>query len=146
MLGRKKKRPQIHFDTLISDKTTIVGDVRFRGGLHVDGHIQGQLQAEDGVPAAVRISEVGRIDGDIRAARVIINGTVIGNVYATEHLELASKASIKGDVYYGLIEMAMGAEVNGSLIHHIPGATPRALPEGTSPSSSDDYHSSSTNS
>ena len=33
------------------------------------------------------------------------------------HLELAAKASVHGNVYYNLIEMAMGAAVNGSLVH-----------------------------
>ena len=55
--------------------------------------------------------------GDINAPHVIINGTVNGDVYASAHLELAEKASINGSVYYNLIEMAMGASVNGNLVH-----------------------------
>ena len=48
---------------------------------------------------------------------VIINGAVQGNVYSTKHLELASKSRVQGNVYYTLVEMAAGSEVNGSLIH-----------------------------
>lgn len=119
MLGRKKqkpRRPTGHFDTLISSRATIQGDVHFTGGLHVDGKVCGTLVAEEGSEAVLRISEVGTVEGDIRAPHVIVNGTVHGDVYATTHLELAENAAIHGNVYYNLIEMAMGASVNGNLV------------------------------
>lgn len=120
MFGKKKqkpRRPTGNFDTLISSRTTIEGDVHFSGGLHVDGHIRGKVLAEDGSDAVLRVSEVGEITGDIAAPHVIINGTVHGDVYAFTHLELAEKAAINGSVYYNLIQMAMGSSVNGNLVH-----------------------------
>ncbi|MEP1213536.1 MAG: polymer-forming cytoskeletal protein [Marinobacter sp.] len=120
MLGKKKqkpRRPSGHFDTLVSSRTTVQGDVHFSGGLHVDGTIRGRVVAEEGGDAVLRVSEVGSVEGDIVAPHVIVNGTVHGDVYASTHLELAEKASIHGNVYYNLIEMAMGASVNGSLVH-----------------------------
>lgn len=120
MLGKKKqkpRRPTGNFDTLISSRTTIKGDVHFSGGLHVDGHIRGKVLADEGSDAVLRVSEVGEITGDIAAPHVIINGTVNGDVYATAHLELAEKAAINGSVYYNLIQMAMGSSVNGNLVH-----------------------------
>jgi len=120
MLGKKKqkpRRPTGHFDTLISSRTNVEGDVHFSGGLHVDGRIRGKVVADEGTDAVLRISEVGEVTGDINAPHVIINGTVNGDVYASAHLELAEKASINGSVYYNLIEMAMGASVNGNLVH-----------------------------
>ena len=120
MLGKKKqkpRRPTGHFDTLISSRTTVEGDVHFSGGLHVDGRIRGKVVADEGTDAVLRISEVGEVTGDINAPHVIINGTVNGDVYASAHLELAEKASINGSVYYNLIEMEMGASVNGNLVH-----------------------------
>ena len=115
MLGKKKqkpRRPAGHFDTLVSSRTTVKGDVHFSGGLHVDGTIRGRVVAEEGGDAVLRVSEVGSVEGDIVAPHVIVNGTVHGDVYASTHLELAEKASIHGNVYYNLIEM-----VNGSLVH-----------------------------
>lgn len=122
MFGKKKdKRARssvTHFDTLISGKTRIEGDLQFTGGLHIDGYIRGTIRAEEESDAIVRISDVGEIDGDVVAPHIIVNGTVHGDVYASKHIELAENASIKGNVYYCLIEMAMGAEVNGNLVHH----------------------------
>ena len=120
MFGNKKtagKVPAGHFDTLISGKTKLVGDVHFSGGLHVDGRVEGSIRAEEGSDAVLRISEVGEVEGDVHAPHIVINGTVRGDVYATEDLELASKAAIHGNVYYNLVQMAMGAAVNGSLMH-----------------------------
>ncbi|KAA1170684.1 polymer-forming cytoskeletal protein [Marinobacter salinexigens] len=120
MLGKKKqksRRPVGHFDTLISSRTKVEGGIHFSGGLHVDGKVTGKVAAEEGSDAVLRISEVGEITGDIIAPHVIINGTVNGDVYASSHLELAEKAAINGSVYYNLIEMAMGASVNGNLVH-----------------------------
>ncbi|QSP95974.1 polymer-forming cytoskeletal protein [Marinobacter salinisoli] len=120
MLRKKKqkpRRPSGNFDTLISAKTTVDGDITFSGGLHVDGHVRGKVVAEEGSDAVLRISEIGDIAGDIVAPHVIINGKVHGDVYSSAHLELAENAVISGNVYYNLIEMAMGASVNGNLVH-----------------------------
>ncbi|MTI13177.1 bactofilin family protein [Sansalvadorimonas verongulae] len=100
--------------TLISDHTEIKGDVRFRGTMHVEGKLVGDVWAREGT---LRLVEGGVIEGDIKAPYVIINGTVKGDVYATEKLELANQAVVSGNVYYQLIEMVMGAQVNGSLEH-----------------------------
>jgi cytoskeletal protein CcmA (bactofilin family) len=124
MWGSKKAKHKqhqsttTHFDTLISAKTQIVGDLQFSGGLHIDGLVRGTIRAEEDSEAIVRISDIGEIDGDVIAPHIIVNGTVHGDVYASKHIELAANASIKGNVYYHLIEMAMGAEVNGNLVHH----------------------------
>ncbi|KZY68043.1 cell shape determination protein CcmA [Oleiphilus sp. HI0071] len=122
MWGKNKRKSvsKAHsatFDTLISSKTTIDGDLQFAGGLHIDGFVKGTIRASEDNEAVVRISDIGEIDGDVYAPHIIINGTVHGDVYASSHIELAENASIKGNVYYHLIEMAMGAEVNGNLVH-----------------------------
>ncbi len=107
-----------HFDTLISNKTQIEGDLHFSGGLHIDGTIKGTIRADESSEAIIRISDVGEVDGDVIAPHIIVNGTVHGDVYSSKHIELAANASIKGNVYYHLIEMVMGAEVNGNLVHN----------------------------
>ncbi len=131
--SKTSRKGASHYDTLISNKTSISGDVHFSGGLHIDGRIEGTVYAEEGSDAVLRISDIGEVSGDVYAPHIIINGTVHGNVYSSEDLELASKASIHGNVYYHLIEMAMGAAVNGSLLHQREGGLPggsRTLPSG----------------
>ena len=103
--------------TLVSRETVIVGDVHFSGNLDIEGLVQGNIIAQSDKDAHVRVVHEGRVEGDIRAPTVVINGSVEGDVYSSSHLELASKASVHGNVFYTLVEMSAGSEVNGSLKH-----------------------------
>jgi cytoskeletal protein CcmA (bactofilin family) len=117
MLGIKKNAGVSGGTTLISHETVIVGDVHFCGNLDVEGLVQGNIIAQSGKDALLRVVGKGRVEGDIRVPCVIINGMVQGNVYSSKHLELASKSRVQGNVFYTLVEMTAGAEVNGSLTH-----------------------------
>lgn len=112
---RKLRTPKIN--TVIGRETEIQGDVKFVGGLHVDGTIKGDVSGEDDDRSTLILSESGTIEGEVRVANVILNGSVIGDVHAGDRAELATQARITGTVYYSLLEMAMGAEVNGQLVH-----------------------------
>ncbi|MFK8027625.1 MAG: polymer-forming cytoskeletal protein [Gammaproteobacteria bacterium] len=116
MFGKKKiKAAQI--DTLIGKNTVVKGDIHYRGGLHIEGKVQGDLIAESNEKTVLIVSEKGRVEGDVKGPVVILNGTIEGDVYSTATLEMAQHAKVKGNVYYKLLEMEVGAEVNGSLIH-----------------------------
>jgi cytoskeletal protein CcmA (bactofilin family) len=115
--GKKMKTASAKVDTIIGQQTRIEGDVHFTGGLHVDGHIKGSIIAEADSASVLTVSEHGSIEGNVQVPTVILNGTVSGDVRSDDRIELAAKAQVNGDVYYNLIEMAMGASVNGSLVH-----------------------------
>ena len=117
MLKKKKKRRVTKVDSLVGQNTQVMGDFHFRGGLHVDGTVKGNVSSEDEDTSVLSLSDRGTIEGEVRVPYVILNGVVVGDVYASQHIELASSARVEGNVYYNLIEMAMGAEVNGKLVH-----------------------------
>ena len=85
--------------------------------LLISRNIKGGIIAEAGSESVLTVSEHGSIEGDVRVPTIIMNGTVTGDVRSDDRIELSSKAVVHGDVYYNLIEMAMGAAVNGSLVH-----------------------------
>lgn len=113
---RKKNRRNGQIDSLIGSSTELHGDVHFSDGLHIDGVVKGNVVAQ-GEDAMLTMSEGGCIEGEVRVHNIILNGQVVGDVHASQHIELASAARVTGNVYYNLIEMAMGAEVNGRLVH-----------------------------
>ena len=115
--GKKVKTANAKVDTIIGQQTRIEGDIHFTGGLHIDGLIKGNIIAGEGSASVLTVSEHGSIEGNVQVPTVILNGTVTGDVRSEERIELAANAQVKGDVYYNLIEMAMGAAVNGSLVH-----------------------------
>jgi len=111
------KAPKV--STVVGKGTEIVGDLSFAGGLHLDGKIVGNVSGEESTSSTVTVSEQGVIEGDVRVDCLILNGAVVGDVYANERVELAPHARVSGTVYYRLLEMAMGAEVNGQLVHSL---------------------------
>ncbi len=112
-----KKKVNKRIDSLIGKNTKIIGDMDYAGGLLIDGKIIGNITAKEDAGAVITINENGYVQGEIQIPHVVINGTVEGSVYASEHIELAPKARIHGNVYYRLIKMEIGAEVNGNLVH-----------------------------
>lgn len=125
--------------TLIAATTEVSGDVRFIDQLYINGRIDGNVISE-AEGATVIISDSGSVAGEIRVPNVIINGQVEGNVFASARVELAAKARVNGNVYYHLIEMQLGAMVDGQLLYDQTreGATVHQLPaeSGAAPESS----------
>jgi cytoskeletal protein CcmA (bactofilin family) len=132
MFGKKKAFHSARIDTLVGRGTKIKGDLAFTGGLHVDGNIIGNVVAEDGSSAILILSEFGRIEGEVKVPYMVLNGEVVGDIYGSARVELATKSRIKGSVYYNLIEMAIGAEVNGGLVHRTPDTKPQRAIEDQS--------------
>jgi cytoskeletal protein CcmA (bactofilin family) len=128
MLGNKNKsqQPAAETTSLIAIGTSIRGDVVFSGRLHVDGTVEGSLHGQ-GEQAVLTLSNNARISGEIAAPHVIINGIVNGDVSAAERLELASGARVDGNVYYKVMEMSAGAQINGKIVHRAEPA--RQLPK-----------------
>ncbi len=124
MAKKRFKAPKV--STVIGRGTVIRGDLEFEGGLHLDGRIIGNVSGVEGGGSAITVSEQGAIEGDVRVDVLILNGTVVGDVHASERVELASQAQVTGTVHYHLLEMAMGAEVNGQLVR-VSQEAPRRL-------------------
>lgn len=120
MFGSDKHKSPRHgnaVETLVGPRAVIRGDIRFSGGLYVEGAIHGKVLADDGSAAVLTIAEDGRIEGEVRAPVVVISGQMTGDVYASERVELAANARVQGNIHYKVVEMAAGATITGRLIH-----------------------------
>lgn len=126
MFGSKSSRDNhLVVDALIGPQVVIRGDVVFSGGLYVEGRILGKVLAEEGAEATLTLAEQGHIEGEIRAAVVVLSGRLEGDVHASERIELTPTARVSGNVHYQVVEMSAGAQLTGRLIHT---ATMAALP------------------
>ncbi len=112
MFGKKKQPP---IKSLIAQGSQIEGNLMFTDGLRVDGEVTGDIRANTVQASILVVSESAIITGQIHADHVIVNGTVIGPIYASELLELQPKAKIEGDVHYKSLEMHQGAVISGKL-------------------------------
>ena len=116
MLSKKKMR-SMKIDTLIGSDARMEGNIYFRGVLHVESEVQGNIISESKEKSLLILAEKGVIKGDVVGSMVIINGTVEGDIYVSGTLELARHAKVQGSVHYNLLEVEVGAQVNGSLYH-----------------------------
>ena len=123
--------------TLIANNCELSGDVHFSDHLLVNGTIKGNIFALEGTRAVVTISEKGKVEGDIQAPNVVVNGKVFGDIHCDKHIELATRAEIKGNVYYNLIEMVMGSRVDGNLVHVKNGKEVKLEPDSVDPDNVD---------
>jgi cytoskeletal protein CcmA (bactofilin family) len=123
MFGRKQRRHTV-VDTLVGANTKVSGDVVFEGGCHVDGTVNGSVSADPESNSALSVSEDGNVEGGVTVPYVVLHGIVRGDVFATKRVELGPTARVIGNVYYNLIEMAIGAEINGKLVHQPEGQVP----------------------
>jgi cytoskeletal protein CcmA (bactofilin family) len=132
--NRTQQPSSNNIDTLLGRGTHVSGDVVFTGGFHLDGRVTGNVRAEQGAASILIVSEHGCIEGSVEVGHVILNGTVKGDIIARERVELGPKARVNGNVYYGVIEMAIGAEINGKLVHEpaAAAAVSAPAPEGAS--------------
>ncbi len=119
MFGKKdESKPKGRIDSLIGTGTVIEGNIRFTGGLRIDGEVRGNVEAAEGASSSMLVlSEQARIEGAVSVAHLVTNGTIVGQVTISESLEMQSRAKIVGDVDYALIEMHQGAVIEGRLIH-----------------------------
>ena len=131
MFRRRENKPAARIDTLIGRSATVQGDIEYSGGLHVDGRVLGNVRSQPGSPASLSVSEHAVIEGSVSVAHMVLNGTVNGDIVATERVALGAKARVRGNVSYGVIEMALGAEINGKLLPKAGGA-----PAGSPPADS----------
>ena len=123
MFARKQRRHSA-VETLVGSNSQVNGDLNFTGGCHIDGTVNGNVSADTDTHSALSISEDGMIEGCVTVPYVVLNGIVRGDIVASQRVELGPTARVIGDVYYNLIEMAIGAEINGKLVHQPEGQVP----------------------
>lgn len=112
---RKMKLPPI--TTVLGSETRVEGNLDFAGGMHLDGTVLGNITGLPETGSTLVVSHSGRVEGDVTVDNLILDGAVVGDVHARDRVELAAGARVTGTVHYRLLEMAMGAEVNGQLVH-----------------------------
>lgn len=117
MFFRKANRIDNRIDTLIGANTRVEGNMQYSSGLRVDGTIIGNVTQANGSQCTLILSEAGSIEGEVTAAKIVINGKITGPVHASEFIELQTKARIVGDLYYKSLEMHTGAVIEGKLVY-----------------------------
>jgi cytoskeletal protein CcmA (bactofilin family) len=113
MFTREPKQARI--DTLIGKTARVHGDLEFAGGLHLDGSVIGNVRSDRAPSSTLSVSEGASIEGTVDVPNVRLDGTVKGNIHAPGRVVLGATARVEGNLYYGVIEMTLGAQIMGKL-------------------------------
>ena len=114
MFNRDSKPQRI--DTLIGKSVRVHGELGFAGGLHLDGQVVGVVRADSQAAASLSVSDSGSIEGPVEVTDLVLHGTVRGDIVARGRVVLGASARVEGSVYYGVIEMTLGAQITGKLV------------------------------
>jgi len=128
MFTRDSRPP--HIETLIGKGVRVQGDIEFLGGMHLDGAVAGNVRSNPAPNSTLSVSEIGSIEGSVDVPNVILKGQVRGDIRAAERVVLGPTARVEGDVYYGVIEMTLGAQIMGKLVRLAPPAAAGAAAKG----------------
>jgi cytoskeletal protein CcmA (bactofilin family) len=120
MFGRGSKLRKPRIETLVGATTLVHGDLEFSGGLHIDGRVAGNVMAPLDSDSTLSVSEHGCIEGGVQAPNVVLDGVVKGDIRARDRVVLGAHARVRGNVTYGIIEITLGAEIQGRLVQNAP--------------------------
>ncbi|MFZ0500244.1 MAG: polymer-forming cytoskeletal protein [Steroidobacteraceae bacterium] len=130
MFNRDSKPARI--DTLIARSVRVSGDVEFAGGMHLDGQVAGGVRADPATPSSLSVSDTGSIEGPVEVTDLVLHGAVRGDIVARGRVVLGASARVAGNLCYGVIEMTLGAQIEGKLVRldapPAPSLTPEAPP------------------
>lgn len=88
------------------------GEISGREDLWIGGSVDGKLRMESG---RVVVGASGKVQGEIEAREVVIEGKVDGNLRAAERLEISSTGTVDGDAAAPRVAVQEGAVFNGSI-------------------------------
>jgi cytoskeletal protein CcmA (bactofilin family) len=120
------------FKTFIDAKTVVEGRMSFANSVRIDGKVLGDVLIDGDGGGLVAVGPGAEVRGNVSARRVLIAGTVQGNVQGTDNVQLLAGARVSGDISYGAIAIVCGARVNGLLVDLAKDGAPPEAQESTS--------------
>jgi cytoskeletal protein CcmA (bactofilin family) len=109
----KDVRSQIERDKVNIGKSVVIkGELSGSEDLTIEGHCEGRIELRDNV---LTIGPNGKIRAEVFAKSVIVLGEVVGNVTASEKVDIRDNGSVDGDIISPRVAIAEGAHFRGSV-------------------------------
>ena len=114
------------FPTVIGPDASFKGELTFEKGLRLQGKFEGRINTQ----GRLHIAKEARMQADVEAGAIIVEGDVKGNLVASDKIELKNSARYEGDLTAGKLVVDEGA----SLIGHVQVGPEAAKRSGVGPS------------
>jgi len=110
MLGKDSSGADSKVNSIIGKGSNCNGGIEVNGGLKIDGHFKGTIKAK-----SLYVGRDAVVEATIDVNHAVIGGKVLGDVVASEFLELQAKAELIGDVKTQRLIVAESAIIDGSI-------------------------------
>lgn len=97
--------------TVIGSSIVIDGEISGEEQLVVHGTVKGRIHVRD----ALVVENGGVVEATVEAGSITVNGTVNGDISASERAELRPNCSVVGDIRAPRILIAEGASFKGNV-------------------------------
>jgi cytoskeletal protein CcmA (bactofilin family) len=97
---------------LIGRSVVIKGELDGSEDLTIEGHVEGKIELRD---HTLTVGPNGRIKAQVFAKAVIVLGELVGNINASEKVDIRDNGSVDGDVVAPRVAIAEGAHFRGSI-------------------------------
>jgi cytoskeletal protein CcmA (bactofilin family) len=114
----------------IGKSVVIKGELSGSEDLTIEGHVEGRIELRDNV---LTIGPNGKIKAEVFAKSVVVLGEVVGNVTASEKVDIRDAGSVDGDIVSPRVAIAEGAHFRGSVDMQRAGMKPAAPPAKPAP-------------
>ncbi len=105
----EEERSQPASETIVGADVKIKGNLKSPSNIQIFGKVNGQVSSE----ADVLIGEGACIEGGVKGRKITISGEVLGNIQASESLEITSQGKLQGDIEAPDLVIQSGAKFVG---------------------------------
>lgn len=116
-------------DSVVSAQSSFKGEISGRAGVRVAGDVQGDIRSE----GLVWVEETGKVKGNIFCSYIILEGELEGDIGPSLHVELRTKAKMRGNIKTKLLAIADGSFFDGQVNMPTPEAKPVRFAEKRQP-------------
>jgi cytoskeletal protein CcmA (bactofilin family) len=110
MKDKEREALDAKISGLIDQGTELNGDLAFKGTFRIEGNFKGTIHSD----SLLIIGERGKVDADVKAGQIIINGEIKGNIQATDRVEIHSKGRVFGTIQTPKLIVEEGAYLEAS--------------------------------
>lgn len=95
---------------LLSEGTVIIGDIKTKNDIRIDGIIKGKILTS----GRLVVGGTAKIEGDIECANIDVTGVVLGNIVASSSVALKAPAKVIGNILSPIVAIEPGVFFNGN--------------------------------
>jgi len=110
---------------LIGPSVVIKGELDGSEDLTIEGNVEGKVELRD---HTLTIGPNGRLKAQVFAKAVVVQGELVGNINASEKVDIRENGSVDGDIISPRVAIAEGAHFRGSIDMQRKGAAPAGKP------------------